>query len=158
MEAINTVQPGGEELLPPQKRIRLPTQRLECPSRDEQKALEQALKNSVKDQVREPSLSSVPFGPTFHPTVEEFSGDPLVYIEKIRHQAEKYGEYSYIIYTHITYTSHYIFEKIPFNPADKPILCGILIHPSLSIICPLTRFLYCSVSSYRYLQNCSSKR
>ena len=92
MEAINTAQPGGEELQPPQKRIRLPTQRLECPSREEHQALEQALKNSVKDQVREPSLSTVPFGPTFYPTVEEFSGDPLVYIEKIRHQAEKYGE------------------------------------------------------------------
>ena len=34
MEAINTAQPGGEEHQPPQKRIRLPTQRLECPSRD----------------------------------------------------------------------------------------------------------------------------
>ena len=63
---------------------------MDCDTKNQ--ALQQALKNSVKDQVREPSLTSVPFGPTFYPTVEEFSGDPLVYIEKIRHQAEKYGE------------------------------------------------------------------
>ena len=38
-------------------------------------------------------LSSIPFGPTFYPTVEEFSGDPLTYLETIRSEAEKYGEF-----------------------------------------------------------------
>lgn len=45
MESINTAQPGDEEHQPPQKRIRITPKRLE----------QQALKNSVKDKVREPS-------------------------------------------------------------------------------------------------------
>jgi histone demethylase JARID1 len=52
--------------------------------------LAQAIANSRKDQGREP-LTNIPFGPTFYPTVEDFSGDPLLYLEKIRPQAEKYG-------------------------------------------------------------------
>lgn len=36
-------------------------------------------------------LGAVQAGPTFHPTVEEFEGNPLHYIEKIRPIAEKYG-------------------------------------------------------------------
>jgi len=54
--------------------------------------LEQALANSRKDTVRDVEiLSNIPFGPTFYPTKEEFSGDPLIYLEKIRSVAEKYG-------------------------------------------------------------------
>ena len=49
--------------------------------------------NSLKDTRSDFSytLTEVPFGPTFYPTVEEMEGDPLIYLEKIRDQAEKYG-------------------------------------------------------------------
>ncbi len=54
--------------------------------------LEQALANSRKDTVRDvKSVTNIPFGPTFYPTREDFSGDPLIYFEKIRSVAEKYG-------------------------------------------------------------------
>jgi len=52
--------------------------------------LAQAIANSRKDQGREP-ITDIPFGPTFYPSVEDFSGDPLLYLEKIRPVAEKYG-------------------------------------------------------------------
>ena len=80
----------------PTKRIRMPTQSYvpavdDNLSRKEEEMLAQAISNSQKDQGREP-LTTIPFGPTFYPTVEEFSGDPLVYLETIRSEAEKYGK------------------------------------------------------------------
>lgn len=70
----------------------MPSQPFEAGSAsvEEERMLAQAIANSRKDQGREP-LTSIPVGPTFYPTVEEFSGDPLVYLEKIRPVAEKYG-------------------------------------------------------------------
>lgn len=79
---------------PPAKRIRVPTQTFvpDSETAEEQRMLEQALANSRKDTVRDvDSLTNIPFGPTFYPTREEFSGDPLIYFEKIRSVAEKYG-------------------------------------------------------------------
>ncbi len=65
--------------------------------------LAQAIANSRKDQRREP-LTDIPFGPTFYPTIEEFSGDPLEYLETIRPEAEKYGEF--VIRMHIVLQYH----------------------------------------------------
>ena len=59
---------------------------------EEERMLAQAIANSRTDQRREP-LTDIPFGPTFYPTIEEFSGDPLEYLETIRPEAEKYGEF-----------------------------------------------------------------
>ena len=36
-------------------------------------------------------IMKIPFAPTFFPTVEEFEGNPLHYIEKIRSVAQQYG-------------------------------------------------------------------
>jgi len=62
-------------------------------TREEEKLLQQAIENSKKMT----QLSGgggdvvVSFGPTFFPTVDEFEGSPLDYIEKIRPMAQKYG-------------------------------------------------------------------
>ena len=86
------------------KRLRTPTKPFEAGSAstdraalEEERMLAQAIANSRKDQTREP-LTTIPFGPTFYPTVEEFSGDPLVYLEKIRSVAEKYGEFCVLLF------------------------------------------------------------
>jgi len=83
----------------PSKRIRTPTKTYSAEpandslSREEQRMLAQAISNSEKDLNIDPEqLTSIPFGPTFYPTVEEFNGDPLLYLATIRAEAEKYGE------------------------------------------------------------------
>lgn len=60
---------------------------------EEERMLAQAIANSRVDKSRDEEwlVKNVPFGPTFYPTVEDFSGDPLLYLEKIREEAEKYG-------------------------------------------------------------------
>lgn len=58
-------------------------------SADEQRQLQRAIASSRIDD--QPAPLCVPGGPTFYPTVEEFEGNPLTYISKIRPQAEKYG-------------------------------------------------------------------
>lgn len=62
-------------------------------TREEEKLLQQAIENSKKmTQLQRAGKDLVvPFGPTFFPTVEEFEGSPLDYIEKIRPIAQKYG-------------------------------------------------------------------
>ena len=92
-----TAASGGEQRSP--KRRRTPTKTFEAgPAshvlEEEERMLAIAIANSRKDQGRVP-VSNIPFGPTFHPTVEEFSGDPLVYLEKIRPVAEKYGMFMF---------------------------------------------------------------
>ncbi|KAL7536479.1 hypothetical protein ACHAXR_007190 [Thalassiosira sp. AJA248-18] len=99
MESANTASSGSDQR--PQKRLRTPCQPYEPPSNDslsleEERMLAQAIANSRNDKGREP-LTAIPFGPTFYPTVEEFSGDPLLYLEKIRSVAEKYGEFCFSI-------------------------------------------------------------
>jgi hypothetical protein len=56
----------------------------------EERYLQQAIQNSKLDQTRATNVQ-VPLAPVFHPTVEDFQGNPLQYVEKIRHIAEKYG-------------------------------------------------------------------
>ena len=85
---------GGDISAPPAKRIRVPTQNYapDFETAAEQRMLEQAIANSRKDTVLDlESLTSIPFGPTFYPTKEDFGDDPLIYLEKIRSVAEKYG-------------------------------------------------------------------
>jgi hypothetical protein len=98
MESISAPNSDGEQR--PSKRIRTPSRPyMAGPANDslfqeEERMLAQAIANSRKDCGIEPlMLSTIPFAPTFHPTVEEFSGDPLTYLETIRCEAEKYGEF-----------------------------------------------------------------
>ena len=60
-------------------------------SNEEERQLQRAIANSRVDVYRTSAPLCVPTGPTYYPTVEEFEGNPLVYITKIRPQAEKYG-------------------------------------------------------------------
>ncbi len=61
-------------------------------STTEERFLQQAIANSRMDMHRPSGGScSVPSGPVFYPTVEDFQGSPLDYIKKIRPTAEKYG-------------------------------------------------------------------
>jgi hypothetical protein len=101
MESMDIPNSDGEQR--PSKRIRKPTQPYKAgPANqagdylleEEERMLAQAIANSRKDRGIETNMvSTIPFGPTFYPTVEEFSGDPLAYLETIRSEAEKYGEF-----------------------------------------------------------------
>ena len=55
---------------------------------DEQKLLQQAIKNSKKETKREERI--IPMAPTYYPSTEEWR-DPFLYIAKIRPDAEQYG-------------------------------------------------------------------
>jgi histone demethylase JARID1 len=91
MSSLNNSD-GGDMSAPPAKRIRVPTQNFAPDFETAEEQRMQALANSRKDTVRDvESLTNIPFGPTFYPTREDFSGDPLIYLEKIRSVAEKYG-------------------------------------------------------------------
>jgi hypothetical protein len=59
----------------------------------EERFLHQAIQNSKleKNRPADGSRLDVPAAPVFFPTVEEFAGNPLSYIEKIRPLAEAYG-------------------------------------------------------------------
>ena len=56
----------------------------------EERIFQQALQNCKLDTTRTGNLE-IPFAPVFYPTVEDFKGDPMQYVEKIRSIAEKYG-------------------------------------------------------------------
>lgn len=59
---------------------------------EEERLLHQAIQNSKLDQRRpKDGKLDIPWGPTFYPTIEEFEGNPLDYIEKIRSIGERYG-------------------------------------------------------------------
>jgi len=55
--------------------------------------LRNAIQNSKLDKGRPPDgkLKDVPMGPVFYPSQEDFEGNPLDYVNKIRPVAEKYG-------------------------------------------------------------------
>ena len=58
----------------------------------EERFLHQAIQNSKLEKGRlQDGRLNVPQAPVFFPTVEEFQGNPLSYIEKIRPMAEGYG-------------------------------------------------------------------
>jgi hypothetical protein len=58
----------------------------------EERFLQQAIQNSKLDKGRPADGKlSLPAGPVFYPTVEDFEGNPLHYVEKIRPIAERYG-------------------------------------------------------------------
>ena len=61
-------------------------------SNAEERLLQQAIANSRTD-VHRPTGGNleIPVGPTFFPTLEEFCGNPLHYIDKISPIAGKYG-------------------------------------------------------------------
>ncbi len=61
-------------------------------SLEEEKLIQQAIENSKMTQLTHGGRDlHIPHGPTFYPTVEEFEGNPLRYISKIKPIAEKYG-------------------------------------------------------------------
>jgi len=53
--------------------------------------LQQALENSLVERQRESQLDSIASAPVFRPTLEQFKGGAIKYIESIREEAEKYG-------------------------------------------------------------------
>lgn len=59
---------------------------------EEERLIQQAIENSKMTQLTHGGRDlHIPLGPTFYPTVEEFEGNPLTYISKIKPIAEKYG-------------------------------------------------------------------
>jgi jmjN domain len=58
----------------------------------EERHLQHAIQNSKLDRGRPADgRLNVPLAPTFFPTVEDFEGNPISYIEKIRPVAERFG-------------------------------------------------------------------
>jgi hypothetical protein len=72
------------------RRRRRPPQEFHAPTASEERFLHQAIQNSKLDRSRDGEIS-IPWGPTFYPSVEEMGGSPLDYIEKIRPIAQCYG-------------------------------------------------------------------
>lgn len=56
----------------------------------EERIFQQALQNSKLDTMVGGVLA-IPHAPVFFPTIEDFEGNPIQYVEKIRPVAEKYG-------------------------------------------------------------------
>ena len=73
------------------RRRRRPPQAFSHVSAVEERYLQQALRNSKLDMKHMEGKLDVPFAPTFFPTVEDFQGNPLDYIDKIRPIAQRYG-------------------------------------------------------------------
>lgn len=73
------------------RRRRKPPQAFSHVSSAEERFLQQAIRNSQKDVRRPDGKLDVPYAPTFFATKEDFEGNPLDYIEKIRPVAQKYG-------------------------------------------------------------------
>ena len=73
-------------------RKRYPTSHYHSSTAAEERFLQQAIQNSKLDKGRPPDgRLDIPPAPVFYPTIEEFEGNPLHYVEKIRPVAEKYG-------------------------------------------------------------------
>lgn len=90
---MSAVLPGGRAV---RRRRRRPVMHYQARSASdttaEERFLQQAIQNSKLDKGRPPDgRLCIPSGPVFYPTKEEFEGNPLDYIEKIRPAAECYG-------------------------------------------------------------------
>jgi hypothetical protein len=86
-ECLNP-SPGIE---PSGKRSRIKTSRFESESNDEQRMIQQAIRNSKTEFKRSDFTNlSIPDAPIYYPTVEEFK-NPFKYIDSIRHEAERFG-------------------------------------------------------------------
>jgi len=74
------------------RRRKAPMQAYHATTAAEERFLHQAIQNSKLDKGRcADGRLDVPLAPVFFPTIEEFEGNPLSYIEKIRPIAEAYG-------------------------------------------------------------------
>ena len=73
------------------RRRRRPPMHYHATTAAEERFLHQAIQNSKLDKRLANDRLNVPPAPVFFPTVEEFEGNPLSYIEKIRPLAESYG-------------------------------------------------------------------
>ena len=74
------------------RRRRRPPTHFHSVTAAEERFLQQAIQNSKLDKGRPPDFKlQVEFAPTFYPTIEDFEGNPLDYIETIRPVAERYG-------------------------------------------------------------------
>jgi hypothetical protein len=74
------------------RRRRRPPSHFHSVTAAEERFLQQAIQNSKLDKGRPADgRLHVPSGPVFFPTVEDFEGNPLHYVEKIRPIAERYG-------------------------------------------------------------------
>lgn len=83
---------GGGRSTKRRYRRRCPPMHYQASTAAEERLLQQAIQNSKLDRGR-PSDGKlqIPPGPVFFPTVEDFEGNPLDYVERIRPIAEKYG-------------------------------------------------------------------
>jgi jmjN domain len=73
-------------------RRRCPPSHFQASTAAEERFLQQAIQNSKLDKGRPTDGKlQIPLAPVFYPTIEEFEGNPLHYVEKIRPIAEKYG-------------------------------------------------------------------
>mmetsp|Transcript_6630 Transcript_6630/g.16308 ORF Transcript_6630/g.16308 Transcript_6630/m.16308 type:complete len:110 (+) Transcript_6630:356-685(+) len=57
---------------------------------NEERLLHQTVQNGKLGSDRGTNMD-IPFGPTFYPTIDDMEASPLVYIEKIRPVAQRYG-------------------------------------------------------------------
>jgi jmjN domain len=74
------------------RRQRYPPSHYHSSTAAEERFLQQAIQNSKLDQGRPADgRLDIPSGPVFYPSIADFEGNPLHYIEKIRPVAEKYG-------------------------------------------------------------------
>lgn len=74
------------------RRRRRPPMHYHATTAAEERFLHQAIQNSKLEKGRlADGRLDIPPAPVFFPSVEEFEGNPLSYIEKIRPVAESYG-------------------------------------------------------------------
>jgi hypothetical protein len=71
------------------RRRRRPPAHFHAETAAEERYLHQAIQNSKLDKGRK--KIDIPWAPVFFPTIEEFEGNPLHYVESIRPIAERYG-------------------------------------------------------------------
>ena len=88
-QTMNSARRGGSSS---KRRRRRPPSHFHAATVAEERFLQQAIQNSKLDRGRPADgRLSVDEAPTFFPTVEDFEGNPLDYVEKIRPIAERYG-------------------------------------------------------------------